>query len=155
VKPDLGGGQLLRKTIVLLVVGAVAVAALAAVPGPAVGKRICSKGHPHNSLYCSNQCVVPRVVGRHLNRAKQMIRAAGCRVGKITRQDKDKKCEKGKTKCTTAAARRWRHREHGYEKGIVVRQRPRGGAGSKCQPGVGPTSQCLPQGTKVNLKVEF
>jgi hypothetical protein len=141
--------------LVLLVPLAAVVGALALIPTAALGDHICSPGHPKNSTYCMTVCVVPKVVGRHLKKAELAIVAHDCKVGKIRKRDRDKNCEKGKPKCTTAAAKSARKREHGFEKGIVVKQKPAAGAGSNCLPGVGPASQCLPTNTKVNLTVEF
>ncbi len=146
---------MVRKSTLLFFAVAAVVAVVAAIPGAAAGKRICSPGHPKKAPYCATVCVVPKVVGRHLNTAKRMINAANCKVGKIKRVDLDKKCEKRHQKCKTPAAKRAKQREKGYEKGIVVVQRPRAFSGSKCRPGVGPASQCLSTKTKVNLTVEF
>jgi hypothetical protein len=146
---------LLKKTMILLVVGAVAVFGLALIAGPAAGKRICSKGQPKKAPYCATQCVVPKVVGKHLDEAKQLITAANCRVGKITKRDLDKNCETGKTKCKSRAANRARKLENGFEDGIVVKQSRRPGSGRSCQPGTAHPGHCLSTKTKINLIVEF
>src|ERR1700692_2997304 len=92
--------HLLKKTLAVLVPLA-AIAALSMVP-TAAGNLYGPKGRncKKTPQYCTHFCVVPQLVGRHLNKAKKLLAAHDCKVGKIKKQDKDKACDKKGTTCT-------------------------------------------------------
>ena len=113
------------KKLGVLVVPAMAVAAIfIGTGGSASADRICPQGQT-NTNYCTTQCVVPRVIGKKLSKAKQSLAAHDCSVGKI----KHKKSRK----------RHSRHRRHRVYR--VIKQ--------SVKPGT-----VLPAGSPVNLTVK-
>ena len=128
------------KKIIAVFVPLAAVAGLALVPISASADTQCPPGTT-NPAYCHKICKVPTLkaattkkAGTHLNSAEAQIRAHGCSVGKITKQETDndkKKKNKGNGDKL----------ERGYEGGVVVGQSPKGGT-------------VKPAGSKVNLTVE-
>ena len=133
---DYGGGQLLRKTLILLAPVA-AVAAVALTPVAAKGTIVCTPGQPPNASGCKPGCKVPDLVrplgqALHLHAAKMILRNRGCGVGKIIKQETDN---------PTDTAGPGVQLEHGWERGVVVKQ--------SADPG-----QIKPPGFSVTLVVE-
>ena len=123
---------MIKKAVVLLAPIAVIVA-LALMPITASADCKYQPGTPHTPAYCIKFCKVPKVKGKSLKRAKQLIRRHDCRVGKIKRKERDKDRRGSRQKD--------RKEKKKKERLVVRKQSPKPGTS-------------WPAGKKVNLRVK-